>query len=60
PPDGVKMIGRWHNASNRTGYSLFEADDAVAMGKWSHQWSDLLTIETSVVIDDEEFLKVLG
>jgi hypothetical protein len=60
PPDGVKMIGRWHDTSNRTGYSLVEADDAVAMGRWSHQWSDLLTIETSVVIDDGEFLKVLG
>jgi hypothetical protein len=30
------------------------------MGRWSHQWSDLLTIETSVVVDDEEFLKVVG
>ena len=60
PPEGIKLIGRWHSPSDRTGYSLVEADDAVAMGRWSHQWSDLLTIETSVVIDDEEFLKVLG
>jgi hypothetical protein len=60
PPDGITMIGRWHNTSNRTGYTIVEADDAVAMGRWSHQWSDLLTIETSIVIDDEEFLKVLG
>ena len=60
PPEGIKLIGRWHSPSDRTGYSLVEADDAVAMGRWSHQWSDLLTIETSVVIDDEEFLKVVG
>lgn len=60
PPEGVKMIGRWHDMGNRTGYTLVEADDAVAMGKWSHQWSDLLTIESHVVIDDEEFVKVLG
>jgi hypothetical protein len=39
---------------------LVEADDAVAMARWSHQWSDLLTIETPIVIDDDEFLKVLG
>ena len=60
PPEGVKLIGRWHSLSNRTGYSLVEADDAVAMGKWSQQWSDLITVEVSVVIDDEEFVKVLG
>jgi len=60
PPDGVTLIGRWHNASNRTGYTIAEADDAVAMGKWSHRWSDLLTIETFPVVDDEEFMQVLG
>ena len=60
PPEGIKLIGRWHSLSNRTGYSLVEADDAVAMGKWSQQWSDLITVEVSVVIDDEEFVKVLG
>jgi len=60
PPEGIKLIGRWHSPSDRTGYSLVEADDAVAMGQWSHQWSDLLTIETSLVVDDEEFLTVLG
>ena len=60
PPEGVTLLGRYHNPSNRSGYSIVEAEDAVAMGRWSHQWSDLLTIETAVVIDDEEFLKVLG
>ena len=60
PPEGVKMIGRWHDMGNRTGYTLVEADDAVAMGKFSQQWTDLLTIESHVVIDDEEFIKVLG
>jgi hypothetical protein len=49
PPDGIKLISRWHSPSDRTGYSIVEADD-----------SDLLTIETSLVIDDEEFVKVLG
>ena len=60
PPAGIKMIGRWHDLGNRTGYSIVEADDAIAMGKWSQQWTDLLTIETHAVIDDEEFVKVLG
>ena len=60
PPEGVKLLGRWHTPSDRTGYSLVEADDAVAMARWSHQWTDLLTIESSVVIDDEEFIQVLA
>ncbi len=60
PPEGIQLLGRWHSTSDRTGYSLVEADDAVAMGRWSHRWSDLLTIETFPVVDDEGFMKVLG
>lgn len=60
PPEGVKMIGRWHCTSDRTGYTLTEADDAVALSKWSQQWSDLVTFEVSVVLDDAEFAQVLS
>ena len=38
PPEGVTLLGRYHNPSNRSGYSIVEADDAVAMARWSHEW----------------------
>lgn len=60
PPEGIKLLGRWHSPADRTGYSLVEAEDPIAMGRWSHQWSDLLTIETNVVVDDAEFLQIIG
>jgi hypothetical protein len=60
PPEGVKMIGRWHDVGSRSGYSVVEADDAVVMAKFSNQWNDLLTIETHVVLTDEQFGQVVS
>ena len=60
PPEGVKMIGRWHDVGARSGYSVVEAEDAVTMAKFSNQWNDLLTIETHVVLTDEQFGQVVS
>ncbi len=38
--DGVKLIGRWHEAGSN-GFMVIEADDAVSLGKYSNQWTDL-------------------
>ncbi len=60
PPEGVKMIGRWHLAEGREGFLVAEADDAVAIGKWTNQWTDLLTFRVTPIVDDEGFKAVLG
>jgi hypothetical protein len=60
PPEGVKMLGRWHNVSGRRGFVLCETSDAVAIGKWMQDWTDYLTLDVIPVVNDEDVLKVLG
>jgi hypothetical protein len=60
PPDGVKMIGRWHSAAGGEGLCVAETDDAVLLGLWTQDWSDLLSFEIIPVNDDEGVMKVLS
>jgi hypothetical protein len=59
PPPGIKMLGRWHAAAGDRGLAVFETNDAAAIGKWSMEWNDLLSIETFPVHDDQELAKIL-
>lgn len=60
PPEGVKMVGRWHDAGMQRGFTLADADDVEAVARWCHQWADLLTFEIVPVLDDEQIMRVLG
>ena len=60
PPAGVQMIGRRHKADGSGGFTLCQTDDAVALAKWTQDWSDLLEFETFPVLDDNELGNVLG
>ncbi|MCC7010235.1 MAG: DUF3303 family protein [Acidobacteria bacterium] len=60
PPAGVTLLGRWHDATGHRGWTLSETSDASAIAKWVMGWSDLLTFETTPVLDDQEFGKLLG
>ena len=53
------MIGRWHEAGN-TGFMVCEAEDVVALDKFSHQWSDLCDIDIVPLMTDEEVGQVLA
>ena len=57
--DGVKLIGRWHEAGNK-GFMVVEAQDAVSLGKYSNQWTDLCDISIVPVMTDEEVGQVLS
>jgi hypothetical protein len=39
PPDGVKMLGRWHGPF--TGWVVAETDELKKVYEWTIQWSDL-------------------
>ena len=39
--DGLKVIGRWHEVGKNQGFMLAEADDIMAVGAFTNQWSDL-------------------
>ena len=57
--DGLTVIGRWHEAGTR-GFMVCEAEDVVALGKFSNQWSDLCDIDLVPLMTDEEVGQVLA
>ena len=57
--DGLNVIGRWHEAGNR-GFMVCEANDAVGLGKFANQWSDLCDIDIVPLMTDEEVGQVLA
>ena len=52
--EGVKIIGRWHEMSARTGVAIFESDDLVAVQRYVGQWNAYMDIVLVPVLDDEE------
>lgn len=60
PPDGVKMLGRWHCAQGLKGFLIAESTDAAAIARFVQDWSDLLSFEVTPVMSDEELARVIG
>ena len=60
PPEGVEMLGRWHNAPSLCGYILCETDNPVAIGKWFQEWTPILSFEVEMVVSDGEIAEVIG
>ena len=52
-PDGVKTIGRWHAPGSKYGFHLVEGDPA-AVATLAAQWSPLVDLTLTPVIDDDE------
>ena len=57
--DGLKLIGRWHEAGSR-GFMVVEADDSLSLGKITNQWVDLCEINIEPLMTDEEVCQVLS
>jgi len=60
PPEGVKMLGRWHAVGQGKGVVVAEADDPAAIATWFHDWSDLMSFDTYPALDDEAVAKVIS
>ncbi len=60
PPEGVKLLGRWHATDLSCGWSLTESDDAAALMSIAVNWVDELEINTVPVVEDEVAGKVLA
>jgi Protein of unknown function (DUF3303) len=60
PGEGVAMLGRWHAVGGHGGFVLADTTDAVALGKWLQEWTDLLEFDITPVNDDAAVMKVLG
>lgn len=59
PPDGVKLLGRWHCTGERRGFMLIESDDLTKVSKFMRDWSDLLSFQIAPVINDEQMVQVM-
>jgi hypothetical protein len=60
PPQGVKLLGRWHKADMSGGWALIETDSAAAAFEYSAMWSDLLGLQTTPVVEDADGGPVLA
>jgi len=49
PPQGVKVIGRWHSVVGGRGVTVYEANDAQLIAQWAQQWSDVIICASHVV-----------
>jgi hypothetical protein len=52
--EGVKILGRWHDVSARTGVVIFESDDVAAVQRYIGLWNPYMDIALTPVLDDEE------
>ncbi|MBL6864705.1 MAG: DUF3303 family protein [Rhodospirillales bacterium] len=60
PPEGVKMISRYHNIDGSGGFAICETDDASALANWAIDWNGLLDVKITAIMDDETIGGVLG
>ena len=54
PPQGVTLLGRWHNIDCSGGFVLFESDHLAALYESAAVWADVLEIHNVAVIEDAE------
>ena len=59
PPDGVKMLGRWHALSGSEAFVLAETDDPKGIYRWLTLWADLIEFDVVPVLDDPDAAAIL-
>jgi hypothetical protein len=52
-PAGTKFIGRLTRADLSGGFVLLEADDAKALADFAYDWSDLMELAITPVVEDQ-------
>jgi hypothetical protein len=60
PPEGVKIVGRWHNLDGSGGLAILESSDPVAIGKHIQEWSDLLEFQITPCGDDAVVAQIIA
>ena len=60
PPEGVKMLSRYHNIDGSGGFAICETDDTIALANWAIDWNGLLDIKITAIMDDDTIGGVLG
>jgi hypothetical protein len=52
--EGVRLLGQWHSVNGVHGWSVVEAESALALTTWLDAWADLLEISITPVIEATE------
>ncbi len=60
PPDGVKLLGRWHKVDCSGGFALFETTDPAALFESAAVWADVLEIHNSPIVEDGDAGPILA
>jgi len=60
PPEGVKLLGRWHSVDLSIGFSLYETDNMAALYAAAAAWADVLDLKNYIVVEDNEAGPVLA
>ena len=60
PPEGVKMLGRWHAVGRGTGFAIAETNDLTLLQKWTLDWSDLMSMDVYPALTDEQSAALLA
>jgi len=50
----LNVIGRWHDLIGFTGVAIVETADPDELTGWLIKWNDMVDIETTPVLDDQE------
>ena len=49
----LKLISRWHDVVRGSGVAVYEAESAEAISAYSLNWSRVMDLDITVVVDDE-------
>jgi len=58
PPDGIRLVGRWHAVGPLAGFALAEASDPAPIMRWVSAWSDLLSVAVHPAISDPQLQRL--
>jgi len=58
-PQGVALLGRWTRADLSGGFDLLETDDPAKLAEFAYRWSDLMDLEITPVLVDQELARAL-
>ncbi len=58
-PQGVTMLGRWHDIAGKRAWILVDSDDSAALNAWAAAWSDHIDWQMSPVVEDEEVAPII-
>jgi hypothetical protein len=59
PPAGAQLLGRWTYTDFSGGVLLLESDDARVLTEFALAWSDLMSLNISPVLEDQELAGLL-